>query len=78
MGSRICAGIEAVASRGALLVFVLTLGTLLVGCGNSEYAPDLAVPPSPEEASTLVVRVSGTEGIVYSVPTEPLQGRPSS
>lgn len=50
-----------------LLVFVLALGAL-VGCGGSEGDEDgdSAPPPSLEEASNVVVRVSGVEGIAYS------------
>jgi hypothetical protein len=55
------------AARAVPLVFVLSLGSLLAGCGGAEDDEvDLDVPASPEEASSLVVRVSGTEGVPYS------------
>jgi hypothetical protein len=54
-------------ARGVLLVFVLALGALLVaGCGGSQDEADIDVPASPEEATNVVVRVSGTEGVAYS------------
>ena len=58
------------AARGVLLVFVLValVGLLLVaGCGGSQdEEADIDVPASPEEASNVVVRVSGTQGVPYS------------
>jgi major membrane immunogen (membrane-anchored lipoprotein) len=64
---RILAGRGGVlASLGVLLVFVLALGALLTGCGGSENEADTDVPPSPDAADNVVVRVSGTEGIAYS------------
>jgi hypothetical protein len=56
------------AARGVVLgVFGLVLvGLLVVGCGGSQDEADLDVPASPEEAGSLVVRVSGTEGVAYS------------
>ena len=59
-------GREKFAAYGVRLVFLLALGTLLAGCGGSEEEGDLSVPLSPEEAGEVVVRVSGTEGVVYS------------
>jgi hypothetical protein len=54
-------------ARGVLLDFVLALGALLVaGCGGSQDEADIDVPASPEEATNVVVRVSGTEGVAYS------------
>lgn len=68
MGQRIPSGHVALATRGLLLVLVvLVLGALLAGCsGGSEDEVDLDVPASPEEASNVMVRVSGTEGVPYS------------
>jgi hypothetical protein len=54
------------ATLGSLLVFVLALGALLSGCGGSQNDADADVPPSPDEANSVVVRVSGTDGIAYS------------
>ena len=54
------------AKSGVLLVFVLALGVLLAGCGGSEEEGNVDVPPSPEEAGSVVVRVSGTEDVAYS------------
>jgi hypothetical protein len=57
------------AARGVLLVvFVLVLvGLLVAGCGGSQdEEADIDVPASPEEATNVVVRVSGTEGVAYS------------
>jgi hypothetical protein len=57
------------AARGVLLVvFVLVLvGLLVAGCGGSQdEEADIDVPTSPEEATNVVVRVSGTEGVAYS------------
>lgn len=56
------------AARGVLLIFVLALGALLMaGCGGSQdEAADIDVPARPEEATNVVVRVSGTEGVAYS------------
>lgn len=54
-------------ARGVRLIFVLALGALLVaGCGGSQDEADLDVPARPEEATNVVVRVSGTEGVAYS------------
>ena len=63
-----------VAGRGiravlvVLLVPMLALGTL-VGCGGEEgessEALDDSAPLAPEEASSVTVRVSGTEGTAY-------------
>jgi hypothetical protein len=66
MRPRASAGHGELALRGVLLVFLLALGTLLAGCGGSEDEADIDVPVSPEEASSVVVRVSGTEGLAYS------------
>jgi len=65
------------AARGVLrVVFVLTLvGVVLVsGCGGSRDESDLDVPASPEDAGSLVVRVSGTEGVPYSGEYGSLEG----
>src|SRR5918993_2378563 len=50
------------------VVFVLVLvGLLVAGCGGSQdEEADIDVPTSPEEATNVVVRGSGTEGIAYS------------
>ncbi len=49
---------------GALLVLVTALFSALAGCSGSEE--DVSnPPPSPEEASSVVVRVSGEEGTAY-------------
>jgi hypothetical protein len=66
MGLKVSAGRGSRAARGLVLVFLLALGTLLAGCGSTEDEADLDVPASPEEAGSLVVRVSGTEGVPYS------------
>jgi hypothetical protein len=67
MSSKILAGRGVLfAAHGVLLVVVLALGVLLAGCGGTEDEADLDVPASPEEAGSLVVRVSGTEGVAYS------------
>jgi hypothetical protein len=64
---RIPPGYGALTTRRVLVVSVLVLGALLAGCGGgSENEADLDVPASPEEASSVVVRVSGTEGVAYS------------
>jgi hypothetical protein len=63
-------------ARGGLLVFVLALATLLAGCGGAEDEADLDVPASPEEASNVVVRVSGTEGVAYSGDYGSITGEP--
>ncbi|HLL58059.1 MAG TPA: hypothetical protein VK359_09095 [Rubrobacteraceae bacterium] len=56
-----------IAVSGVWLFLVLVLGTLLAGCSSGfEEKGDLSVPLSPEEAGEVVIRVSGTEGIVYS------------
>ncbi len=53
---------------GVLLVVVLAFGVLAAGCGGSGEKGDAPneVPVSPEEASEVVVRVSGTEGTAYA------------
>ncbi len=69
MSPRKSAGHGVLAARGVLrVVFVLALVALLVaGCGGSQdEEADIDVPASPEEATNVVVRVSGTEGVAYS------------
>ncbi|MBA4115303.1 MAG: hypothetical protein H0X71_02470 [Rubrobacter sp.] len=67
MSQRILVGREILAVPGMRLVFVLALGALLASCGGPEEEEgDVSVPPSPEEAGEVVVRVSGTDGIEYS------------
>ncbi len=70
MSQRESAGHGVLGARGVLVVvFVLALvGLLLVaGCGGSQdEEADLDVPASPEEATNVVVRVSGTQGVPYS------------
>lgn len=53
---------------GVPLLLVLALGMLLAGCAGSEndQQANLDVPASPEEANSVVVRISGTEGIPFS------------
>lgn len=59
---------ENIAVPGGIWIFLmLALGALLAGCGGgSEEEEDLSVPPSPEDAGEVIIRVSGTEGVVYS------------
>ncbi len=68
MSPRESEGHGVLAARGILVVFVLALvGLLVAGCGGSQdEEADLDVPASPEEATDVVVRVSGTEGVAYS------------
>jgi hypothetical protein len=67
VGQRILVERELLAVPGVWLVFVLALGALLASCGGPEEEEgDVSVPPSPEEAGEVVVRVSGTDGIEYS------------
>ena len=67
LSPRASTGHGALAARGALFVFELALvGLLVVGCGGSQDEADIDVPASPEEATNVVVRVSGTEGVAYS------------
>ena len=68
MGQGILVGrVKILAVPGVWLVFVLALGAFLASCGGSEEKEgDVSVPPSPEEAGEVVVRVSGTDGIEYS------------
>jgi hypothetical protein len=66
MSQKILAGREMLATPRVLLVFVLALGGLLAGCGSSEEEGNTDVPPSPEAAGNVVVRVSGPEGTAFS------------
>lgn len=67
VSQRILVGRELFAGPGTWLVFLLALGSLLASCGGPEEKEgDVSVPPSPEDAGEVVVRVSGTEGIEYS------------
>lgn len=67
MSPKAPAACEVFTARRVLLIFVLALGALLVaGCGGSQDEADLDVPARPEEASSVVVRVSGTEGVAFS------------
>ncbi len=67
VGQRILVERELLVVPGVWFVFVLALGALLVSCGGPEEKEgDVSVPPSPEEAGEVVVRVSGTDGIEYS------------
>ena len=53
---------------GVRLGLALVTGVFVAGCGGSgenDEAPE-NVPASPEEATNVVVRVSGTEGVAYS------------
>jgi hypothetical protein len=52
---------ERIALPGVALVFAACLSALLAGCSGDETKGG-NVPSSPEEASSVVVRVSGTEG----------------
>lgn len=68
MVPRISAGRRRLPLLGVRLGLVLVIGLLVVGCGSSGEngeAPE-NVPASPEEASEVVVRVSGAEGTAYS------------
>lgn len=54
--------------RGIPAGVTLALSALLAGCGaggSEDEGVDLDVPAGPEEASSVVVRVSGTEGVPY-------------
>lgn len=53
---------------------VLVLGALLEGCGGSESKVNDNVPPTPEEAGSVVIRVSGAEGTAYSGNYETIEG----
>ncbi len=55
--------------------FVLVLGVLLSGCSGSEEGDvNDNVPPTPEEAGSVVIRVSGAEGTAYSGNYETIEG----
>ncbi len=65
MGRKTLAGRGGLAGLGVLLVLALALAGL-VGCGGSEdQAGRDDLPASPEEADSVVFRVSGTEGTAY-------------
>ena len=67
MSPRASTGHGALAARGVLFVFELALvGLLVVGCGGSQDEADIDVPARPEEATNVLVRVSGTQGVAYS------------
>jgi hypothetical protein len=54
---------------------VLILGALLSGCGGSDEGEvNDNVPPTPEEARSVTVRVSGAEGTAYSGNYETIEG----
>lgn len=65
MDKRLSVGRRTSATLKVPLVFLLAVG-ILVSCGGSENESGNALPSSPEEASNVVVRVSGTEGTAYS------------
>lgn len=60
----------------AMVALALALGMLSVGCGGSEGESGSSQPPSLQEASSVIVRVSGTEGITYSGDYGPLTEDP--
>jgi hypothetical protein len=47
---------------------------LMAGCEGSQDEADLDVPARPEEATNVVVSVSGTEGVAYSGTYGTLEG----
>lgn len=54
---------------------VLVFGALLSGCGGSDESEvNDNVPPTPEEAGSVVIRVSGAEGTAYSGNYETIEG----
>ncbi len=54
---------------------MLILGALLSGCGGSDEGEvNDNVPPTPEEAESVTIRVSGAEGTAYSGNYETIEG----
>lgn len=54
---------------------MLVLGALLSGCGGSDEGEVKDnVPPTPEEAGSVIIRVSGAEGTAYSGNYETIEG----
>lgn len=54
---------------------MLVLGALLSGCGGSDEGEvNDNVPPTPEEAGSVIIRVSGAEGTAYSGNYETIEG----
>ncbi len=75
MGRRISVGRRTLAALRVRLGCVLVLGVLLSGCGGShEGEVNGNVPPTPEEAGSVVIRVSGAEGTAYSGNYETIEG----
>jgi hypothetical protein len=72
---KIAVGRETLAALWVQIGSVLVLGALLSGCGGSEEsAVNDNVPPTPEEADRVVIRISGAEGTTYAGSYETIEG----
>ena len=75
MGRKIAVGRKTLVALWIQIGFVLVLGALLSACGGSEVGEaNENVPPTPEEAGSVVIRVSGAEGTAYAGNYETIEG----
>ena len=75
MGRKIAVGRKTLVALRIQIGFVLVLGALLSGCGGSEEGEaNENVPPTPGEAGSVVIRVSGAEGTAYEGNYETIEG----
>jgi hypothetical protein len=75
LARKITVGRGTLAALRVRIGFVLVLGVLFSGCSGSEEGEvNDNVPPTPEEAGSVVIRVSGAEGTAYSGSYETIEG----
>jgi hypothetical protein len=75
VGRKVVVGRKTLIPLRIQIGFVLVLGALLSGCGGSEKGEaNENVPPTPGEAGSVVIRVSGAEGTAYAGNYETIEG----
>lgn len=75
MGRKVAVGRKTLVTLRVQLGFVFVLGALLSGCGGSDEGEvNDKIPPTPEEAGSIVIRISGAEGTAYAGNYETIEG----